>query len=86
MGDQIAMQAKSKLAGETSESASEPAIPRHELISSDADPQETVEWLEAWDQILDDKGPERASYLLSALSSRAHSAGIDLPPAAKISV
>ena len=80
MGDQIAMQAKSKLAGETSELASEPAIPRHELISSDADPQETVEWLEAWDQILDDKGPERASYLLNALSSRAHSAGIDLPP------
>ena len=48
--------------------------------SSDSDPQETVEWLEAWDQILNEESPERASYLLTALAERARSAGLALPP------
>ncbi len=47
---------------------------------SDNDPQETAEWLEAWDQILDEENPQRAAYLLSALTERARSAGLALPP------
>ncbi|MEP7271700.1 MAG: pyruvate dehydrogenase (acetyl-transferring), homodimeric type [Acidobacteriota bacterium] len=74
------MQAKSKIAGDASESKSEVERPLHELLSSDSDPRETVEWLEAWDQILDQEGPERAAYLLHTLSSRARSAGLELPP------
>jgi pyruvate dehydrogenase E1 component len=31
---------------------------------SDLNPQETSEWLEALDQIVDEAGPDRASYLL----------------------
>ena len=44
------------------------------LHSSDSDPRETAEWLEAWDQILNEESPERAAYLLNALSERARSA------------
>src|SRR5215475_9995728 len=50
------------------------------LHSSDSDPQETAEWLEAWDQILDEESPHRAAYLLTALTERARSAGLELPP------
>src|SRR5262245_50803333 len=50
------------------------------LHSSDGDPQETAEWLEAWDQILDEESPQRAAYLLTALTERARSAGLELPP------
>src|SRR5262245_2909714 len=48
--------------------------------STDNDPQETAEWLEAWDQILDEESPQRAAYLLTALTERARSAGLALPP------
>ncbi len=45
----------------------------------DTDPRETAEWLEAWDQILDEDSPQRATYLLKALMDRADFAGIDVP-------
>jgi pyruvate dehydrogenase E1 component len=48
--------------------------------STDRDPQETAEWLEAWDQILDDESPERAAFLLKKLTERARYAGLELPP------
>ena len=31
---------------------------------ADLNPQETSEWLEALDQVVDEAGPDRASYLL----------------------
>ncbi len=46
----------------------------------DLNPQETTEWLEAFDQILDDSGPDRAAYLLKRLSARAYTNGVT-PPA-----
>jgi pyruvate dehydrogenase E1 component len=46
---------------------------------TDPDPQETAEWLEALDQILEDEGPDRAAYLLEKLTDRAHAAGAELP-------
>lgn len=52
---------------------------RDGFLTADADPTETVEWLEAWDQILNDGG-DRAAYLLNALAVRAQSAGVDLIP------
>ncbi|MBL8167201.1 MAG: pyruvate dehydrogenase (acetyl-transferring), homodimeric type [Acidobacteria bacterium] len=45
----------------------------------DSDPQETAEWLEAWDQVLDDDNSARAAYLLNKLTERAKFAGLHLP-------
>lgn len=50
------------------------------LASADSDPQETAEWLEAWDQILDNDSQQRASYLLNTLSTRAKAAGLETDP------
>jgi hypothetical protein len=48
--------------------------------SADSDPQETAEWLEAWDQILDDDAPQRASYMLNTLMARAKATGLEIDP------
>ena len=45
----------------------------------DRDPQETAEWTEALDQMIDEAGPDRAAYILEQLSERARAAGADLP-------
>ena len=45
----------------------------------DQDPQETSEWLEAWDQILGDDQPARAAWLLKQLSDRARAVGVKIP-------
>jgi pyruvate dehydrogenase E1 component len=45
----------------------------------DQDPQETSEWLEAWNQILAEEQPERAAYLLKLLSDRARAGGVKIP-------
>jgi pyruvate dehydrogenase E1 component len=45
----------------------------------DLNPQETAEWMEALDQILDEAGPDRAAYLLEQLTDRARQSGADLP-------
>lgn len=47
---------------------------------ADPDPQETAEWLEAWDQILDEEDPHRAAFLLETLTKRARMAGVNLAP------
>jgi pyruvate dehydrogenase E1 component len=41
----------------------------------DLNPQETAEWIEALDQIVDEAGPDRAAYLLRKLRDRALSHG-----------
>jgi pyruvate dehydrogenase E1 component len=45
----------------------------------DLDPQETAEWIEALDQVIDDAGSDRAAYLLEQLGERARSTGAALP-------
>ncbi len=42
----------------------------------DLNPQETSEWLEALDQVLDEAGPDRAAFLLERLADRAASQGV----------
>ncbi len=42
----------------------------------DLNPQETSEWLEALEQVLDEEGPDRVSYLIGKLLERASSAGV----------
>jgi len=42
----------------------------------DLNPQETSEWLEAIDQVIDEEGPDRAGYLLDQLLKRAANFGV----------
>jgi pyruvate dehydrogenase E1 component len=44
---------------------------------ADLDPQETGEWLEALDQIIDQAGPDRARFLLEALKRKAAVNGVE---------
>ncbi len=48
-------------------------------MSSDVDPQETGEWLEALDSVLEREGPARANFLLDRLVDRARRDGADIP-------
>ena len=52
--------------------------PKAEL-QEDLNPQETSEWLEALDQIIDESGPDRVQYLLKAVEQRASMYGATLP-------
>ena len=45
----------------------------------DLDPQETSEWMEALDQVLDEEGSDRAAYLLEKLNERARVNGAEVP-------
>ncbi len=45
----------------------------------DIDPQETREWLDALDAVLEHEGPERAHYLLEKLIEKARRSGAHLP-------
>jgi pyruvate dehydrogenase E1 component len=45
----------------------------------DSNPQETAEWLESFEQVIDQAGPDRAAYLLEQLTGRARAEGADLP-------
>jgi len=47
--------------------------------SEDLNPQETAEWLEALDLVVDAAGLDRASYLLDRLIERARRAGVVVP-------
>jgi pyruvate dehydrogenase E1 component len=48
-------------------------------IGDDSDPTETAEWLEALQFVLDAKGADRVSYLLSILDEVAYRQGVELP-------
>ncbi len=48
-------------------------------IRGDADPQETQEWLEALESVLEYEGPERAHFLLEALVDASRRCGTQLP-------
>ena len=45
----------------------------------DLNPQETSEWVEALDEIIDAAGPDRATYLLERLMERAVTLGVQVP-------
>ncbi|HSQ04803.1 MAG TPA: pyruvate dehydrogenase (acetyl-transferring), homodimeric type, partial [Burkholderiales bacterium] len=48
-------------------------------ILPDVDPQETREWLDALDAVLEREGPDRANFLLDKLSEKARRAGVYVP-------
>jgi pyruvate dehydrogenase E1 component len=45
----------------------------------DLNPQETSEWIEALDEIVDAAGPDRASYLIARIMERAANLGVQVP-------
>ena len=47
--------------------------------TADLNPQETAEWLEALDEIVDAAGPDRAAYLLDRLNDEAQNLGVRVP-------
>src|ERR671926_29738 len=47
--------------------------------TNDIDPDETAEWLEALDSILEYDGPARARYLLGQLKDKALREGVEIP-------
>jgi pyruvate dehydrogenase E1 component len=51
----------------------------HQPAAVEPDFEEVEEWIEAFDQVVDEQGPSGAARLLDALTQRARSAGIDLP-------
>jgi len=54
----------------------------HQKLSErfvDRNPQETAEWTEALDQVLEGEGPDRAAYLLEKLTEKARASGAELP-------
>ena len=63
------MQAKSSIDARIVENTPETDHPQDEWRTADTDPQETVEWIEAWDQILNE-GPDRAAYLLRPIGRK----------------
>jgi pyruvate dehydrogenase E1 component len=57
-------------------------IPMHQKLNervADFDPQETAEWLQALDDVIDQEGPDRAAFLLERLNERAQANGAELP-------
>ena len=52
----------------------------HEFqVRKDFDVQETEEWLEALDSVLNARGPDRVRFLLNRLIQRSYQSGIRLP-------
>ena len=49
-----------------------------EIDGSDVDPQETLEWLEALDDLTVCDGPQRVRYLMSKLLYRARQTGVQI--------
>ena len=45
----------------------------------DTDPQETREWIDALDAVIEHEGPERAHYILEALIDQSRRSGTNLP-------
>jgi pyruvate dehydrogenase E1 component len=48
-------------------------------LPDDLNPQETAEWVEALDEMIDEAGPDRAAYLLERLMERAGNLGVQVP-------
>ncbi|MDP3636662.1 MAG: hypothetical protein Q8R51_04700, partial [Azonexus sp.] len=46
---------------------------------ADLDPQETREWIDALDGVINQEGPTRAHYLIEKVIGQARQQGIDIP-------
>jgi pyruvate dehydrogenase E1 component len=55
----------------------------HVVDQTDIDPEETQEWIESLDSVLEREGPERAHFLLERLIDKTRRSGVYLPFSAK---
>ena len=55
------------------------AAPGSTLVPDDADPQETREWLDALEAVIENEGSARAHHLIESQIELAHRSGINLP-------
>src|SRR5256886_13428477 len=46
----------------------------------DIDPEETTEWVESFDQVIDERGRQRARYVMLRLLERARERQVRVPP------
>lgn len=51
----------------------------NERYYSDIDPDETQEWLEAFESVIEKEGPERAKHILKILAEKAHYHSVPVP-------
>ena len=64
---------------DTHEESNSPNAPRGGVVphlAQDIDPQETAEWLESLDYVIETAGPERAAFLLERLKEQAFRRGV----------
>jgi pyruvate dehydrogenase E1 component len=54
------------------------ALPNTGPLAADSDPEETKEWLDALEAVIEQAGPERAHYLIEQLIQMGHRAGINI--------
>lgn len=76
------MSDESKTAETPSATAAHPRAVIHEGLPTqlpDIDPDETLEWLDSFDAMLDDKGRERARYVMLRLLERAREKQVGVP-------
>lgn len=76
------MSDESKTAETPSSTAAHPRAVIHEGLPTqlpDIDPDETLEWLDSFDAMLDDKGRERARYVMLRLLERAREKQVGVP-------
>jgi pyruvate dehydrogenase E1 component len=50
-----------------------------DLLQHDPDPEETREWIEALEAVIEQEGGARAHYLLEQLIDQARRSGVNLP-------
>ena len=50
------------------------------VLTQDQDPPETREWLDAFDAIVEQDGPERATFVLRKLLDHARMTRVPIPP------
>jgi pyruvate dehydrogenase E1 component len=55
------------------------SLPVSPATIPDADPVETLEWLEALSAVIENEGPDRAHYLIEKVISQAREQGVDIP-------
>jgi pyruvate dehydrogenase E1 component len=50
------------------------------VLTQDLDPVETKEWLDAFDAVVENEGPERATFVLRKLLDHARIVRVPMPP------
>lgn len=76
----VEAQSPSLAAMDSRESVAQPAVAQESgAYIRDTDPEETAEWIESLDSVIDETGPDRARLLITRLLQRARERHVGLP-------